>query len=53
VRLIRAEPLQALTILDDLEHPPNDDNIAAIKAYDVAPLFWSRREEALSLLNGA
>jgi len=52
VRLIRAEPLQAFTFLNDVDHPPNEENIAAIKAYDVGPLFWSRRQEALPLVNG-
>jgi hypothetical protein len=52
VRGIRAEPLQAFTILNDPDNPPNDDNLAAIKAYEVQPLLWSRRQEAVSLLNG-
>lgn len=52
VRVIRAEPLQAFTFLNDLEHPPNEDNLAALRAYDVEPLFWSRRQDSLSVLNG-
>lgn len=52
VRRIRAEPLQALAFLNDEVNPPNEDNILAVKAYDVEPLFWSRRQEALPLLNG-
>jgi len=52
VRAIRAEPLQAFTFLNDADNPPNEDNLAAIKAYDVQPLFWSRRQEAIPLLNG-
>lgn len=52
VRVIRAEPLQAFTFLNDVEHPPNEDNLAAIRAYDVEPLFWSRRQDSLSVLNG-
>ena len=52
VRLMRAEPLQAFTFLNDIEHPPNEDNLAAIRAYDVEPLFWSRRQDSMSLLNG-
>ena len=52
VRAIRAEPLQAFTFLNDVENPPNEDNILAVKAYEVQPLFWSRRQEALPLLNG-
>lgn len=49
---IRAEPLQAFAFLNDSENPPKEDNLAAIKAYQVQPLFWSRRQEALALLNG-
>jgi hypothetical protein len=52
VRVIRAEPLQAFTFLNDVEHPPNEDNLAAIRAYDVEPLLWSRRQDSLSVLNG-
>lgn len=52
VRVIRAEPLQAFTFVNDLEHPPSEDNLAAIRAYDVEPLFWSRRQDSLSVLNG-
>jgi hypothetical protein len=52
VRAIRAEPLQAFTFLNDADNPPNEDNLAAIKAYDVQPLFWSRRQDAVPLLNG-
>jgi hypothetical protein len=52
VQAIRAEPLEAFAFLNDVENPPNEDNILAVKAYDVQPLFWSRRQEALPLLNG-
>jgi hypothetical protein len=52
VRAIRAEPLQAFTFLNDADNPPNQDNLAAIKAHDVQPLLWSRRHEAIPLLNG-
>ncbi len=52
VRVIRAEPLQALTFLNDVEYPPNEDNLAAMKAYDIEPLFWSRRQDSLRVLNG-
>jgi hypothetical protein len=30
----------------------DEDNLAALMAYEVQPLFWSRRQEALPLLNG-
>ena len=52
VRLLRAEQLLAFTFVNDVEHPPNEDNLAAIKAYDIEPLMWSRRQDTLPLLNG-
>ena len=52
VRAIRAEPLQAFAFLNDADNPPNEDNLAAMRAYEVQPLFWSRPHEALPLLNG-
>ena len=52
VRALRAERLQAITFINDAEHPPNEDNLAAIRAYDIQPLLWSRRDEALAALNG-
>lgn len=52
VHAIRPEPFQAFTFLNDLENPPNEDNLAALKAYEIQPLFWSRPSEALPLLNG-
>jgi hypothetical protein len=52
VKQIRSEPIHAFTFLNDAEHLPNEDNLAAIKAYDIELLYWSRKEEALSVLNG-
>jgi hypothetical protein len=52
VRAVRHEPLQAFTFLNDVEHPPNEDNLAAVKAYEIEPLLWSRRQEVLASLNG-
>jgi hypothetical protein len=52
VRAIRAERLETFSFLNDADNPPNADNLVAIKAYDVLPLLWSRRQEALPLLNG-
>jgi hypothetical protein len=45
--------LQAFTFLNDVEHPLKEDNLAAIRAYEIQPLFWSQREQASALLNGA
>lgn len=52
VKAIRSEPLQAFTFINDVEHPPNDDNLSAIRAYDIKPLLWSHRDDSLSELNG-
>jgi hypothetical protein len=52
VRVLRAEPLAAFTFVNDVEHPPNEDNLAAIKAYDIEPLMWSKRQHSLAMLNG-
>jgi hypothetical protein len=52
VRLLRAEQLLAFTFVNDVEHPPNEDNLAAIKAYEIEPLMWSKRQDFLPLLNG-
>jgi hypothetical protein len=52
VRVIRSEPLLAFTFINDVDHPPNDDNLSAIQAYDIQPLRWSRRDDTLSELNG-
>jgi hypothetical protein len=30
-----------------------EDNLAAIRAYEIQPLFWSRREQTSAVLNGA
>ncbi len=52
VRLLRAEQLVAFTFVNDVEHPPNEENLAAIKAYEIVPLLWSDRQDTLSIVNG-
>jgi len=52
VRVIRSETLQAFTFLNDEEHPPSDDNVSALRAYDIQPILWSNRNDALVVLNG-
>lgn len=52
VRVIRTDPLQAFTFLNDIDHPPSEENLAAIRAYDIEPFQWSQRQNALSHLNG-
>jgi hypothetical protein len=53
VRAVRTEPLKAFTFLNDAEHRISEDNLAAIRAYEIQPLFWSHRDDALPFLNGA
>jgi len=53
VRATRSEPLQSFTFINDVEHPPVEDNLSAIRAYDIQPLPWSHRNDVLSVLNGA
>ena len=53
VRVVRTDPLQAFTFLNDAEQPVNEDNLAALRAYDIQPLLWSNRQSALDSLNGA
>lgn len=54
VRLSRIEPFGALAMINDMDmiRPPNEEYLAALRAYEVEPLLWSGREEAVSLLNG-
>jgi hypothetical protein len=52
VRSMRADSVQALAFLNDISQPVNDENIAALRAYDITPVRWSRRDDSLSLLNG-
>ncbi len=52
VRVVRAEKLVAYTFVNDVEHPPSEDNLAAMKAYEIEPMMWSRRNESATLLNG-
>ncbi len=52
VNAIRHEPLGAYTFLNDIEHSPPEEFMAALRAYSVVPLLWSKREGTLSQLNG-
>jgi hypothetical protein len=52
VRLIRTEKPQAFTFLNDVDHPPTEENLGAIRAYEIEPLLWSHRQDALHELNG-
>jgi hypothetical protein len=52
VSVLRTEPLAAFAFVNDSDHPPNEDNLAAIKAYKIEPLMWSKRQDMLAFLNG-
>lgn len=53
VKAVRAEPLEAYTFVNDVEHAPGSESIAALRAYEIEPLFWSKRDENYRMLNGA
>ena len=51
VRIARSqEPLAAFALINDQESPPAADFIDALRNYQISPLRWSRREEALVAL---
>lgn len=52
VRLNRLDPLGAFAMINDAARPPNEEHLAALRAYEVEPLLWSHREEVISVLNG-
>ncbi len=52
VKLVREEPLDVLVFVNDVLNPPSSDCVAALRAYDVEPFFWSKRDVAISSLNG-
>lgn len=52
VRMLRPEPLGAFAIINDTTRPPNQEHLSALKVYEVVPLLWSHRDEAIPVLNG-
>jgi hypothetical protein len=52
VRAIRTDPLGALAMINDTVRPPNEEHLAALRAYEVEPVLWSQRQQAISLLDG-
>lgn len=52
VRAIRADPLGAYAMINDTARTVNEEHVEALRVYDVEPLLWSRRMEAIPLLNG-
>lgn len=52
IRAIRTDPIGALAIINDEVRPPNEEFITALQAYEVQPLLWSNKQEAIPILNG-
>lgn len=52
VRALRTDPLGALAMINDALRPPSEEFLTALRAYEVEPILWSQRQQALSLLNG-
>ena len=45
VRAVRPEPLGALAMINDSVRAPNEESLAALRAYEVLPLLWSHRRD--------
>ncbi len=52
VRVIRGDPLGAFAMINDTVRPPNEEYVSALRAYEVTPMVWSKRQTVISLLNG-
>jgi hypothetical protein len=52
VRALRTDELGALAMINDALPAPGDEYLAALRAYAVRPLLWSRRDNAIVDLNG-
>lgn len=52
IRAIRTDPIGGLAMINDAVRPPNEEHFTALRAYEVEPLLWSRRQNVISLLNG-
>jgi hypothetical protein len=35
-------------MINDAERPPSEEQVQALRAYEVEPLLWSRRRDALA-----
>jgi hypothetical protein len=53
IRLIRPESLGAVAFINDQIRTPADDNLNALRVYEIQPFLWSHRDESLSVLNGS
>lgn len=52
VRLVRSDQIGGLAMINDGVRPPSEEYLAALRAYEIQPLLWSRRQEVVSSLNG-
>ena len=52
VRVVRTDPLGAYAMINDAARVPSEEHVQALRAYEVEPLLWSRRQDARALLNG-
>lgn len=52
VRAVRTDPLGALAMINDTLRQPSEEYLSALRAYEVHPLLWSQRQEAIPLLDG-
>lgn len=48
---IRPSDSQAYTILNDLDHKMGEKVIGALESYEINPVLWSKREDALQRLS--
>jgi hypothetical protein len=52
VRLLRAESLGAFAMVNDTIRPSSEEYLSVLRIYDIHPLLWSNRQEAVSILLG-
>jgi len=54
VRTVRPDDnkLEALSFLNDVVYKPSEDNLAVLRAYNIKPLLWSKRDLLVNDLNG-
>jgi hypothetical protein len=53
VKAVRPEPIEAYAFLNDETRALNEEYVAALKAYEIAPIRWSQRDSLVSTLNGS
>lgn len=52
VRAVRTDPLGAYAMINDAVRSPSEEQVQALRAYEIEPLLWSRRSDTVALLNG-